>query len=177
MHRNAVGMLLAGATTALLLASCGGSTTTTTRRVATADPARCAPAAIHNGAPPRWTAAAWADSSPGFKMPYALAAGDAAAAFYFAPSLRAGHPTNPANKVLWVVRFPRNGHPLAITARAGRDSSLLVSSSWPADSYPGEIYPSYVDLPKPGCWHLELVWGSHRTSLDVEVHAPRGNVK
>ena len=153
---------------ALLLASCGGSGKASTRRAAASEPARCVPAAIHHGAPPRWTAAAWADSSPDFRVPYALASGDAAGAFFFA-TLRAGHPDNPSNKVLWIVRFPRNGHPLEITARLGRDPAQVVRISRPADSSPGEIYPSYVDLPKPGCWHLALAWGGHRASVDVAV--------
>ncbi|MGN6870112.1 MAG: hypothetical protein ACTHMY_17120 [Solirubrobacteraceae bacterium] len=104
-------------------------------------------------------------------MPYSLTSGDAAAAFYFTRTLRAGTPTNPSNKVLWVVRFPRNGHPLDVTARLGRDPAQVVRSTWSADSEPGEIYPSDIDLPKPGCWHLALAWGSHRASVDVEIHA------
>jgi hypothetical protein len=154
----------------LLLASCGGSGTGSTRGAAATAPSRCVPAAIHHGAPPRWTAAAWADSSPDFRVPYALASGDAAAAFFFASRLRAGHPENPSNKVLWVVRLPRNGHPLQITARLGRDPSRVVHSLWSAGSSPGEIYPSAVDLPAPGCWHLALAWGAHRAGVDVDVH-------
>jgi hypothetical protein len=168
MHKATVTGVVA--VTALLLVSCGGSRTASTRRAAAKVPARCVPAAIHDGAPPSWTTPAWADSSPGFRVPYALASGDAAAAFFFAPRLRAGHPENPSHKVLWVVRFPRNGNPLEITARLGRDPSRVVHTSWSADSSPGEIYPSGVDLPAPGCWHLALAWGPHRASVDVEVH-------
>jgi hypothetical protein len=80
--------------------------------------------------------------------------------------LRAGHPTNPHNKVLWVVRFPREGRPLLITARRG---GRVVQIRLPPDSSPGEIYPSYVDLPTPGCWRLALAWGPHHGSLNVEV--------
>lgn len=104
----------------------------------------------------RWLSS---DPSPGFSVPYALASGDAAGAFLFAPRLRAGHPDNPANKVLWVVRSPRDRHTLTITARLSRDPREVVQFSRPADSSPGEIYPSYVDLPKPGCWRLSLAWG------------------
>lgn len=71
--------------------------------------------------------------------------------------------------MLWIVRFPRNGHPLSITAHFGRDPAEVVRSVWSADSEPGEIYPSGIDLPKPGCWHMALTWGSHRAHLDVEV--------
>jgi hypothetical protein len=166
MHRSVVTVLAV----ALPLAACGGSHTTTTRHAAVRNPARCVPAAIHNGAPPSWTASAWAASSSGFRVPYSLASGDAAAAFFFAPTLRAGHPENPSNKVLWVVRFPRNGHPLDIAARRGRDPAQVVRSTWPANSEPGEIYPSGIDLPSPGCWRLTLAWGSHRATVDVEVH-------
>jgi len=167
MHKATVtGVAVAAA---LLLVSCGGSGTTSTQRVAASVRARCVPAAIHKGAPPPWTAPAWAESSPDFRVPYALASGDVAAGFFFARTLRTGTPTNPSNKVLWVVRFPRNGHPLEIIARLGRDPSELVRSSWPADSEPGEIYPSELNLPKPGCWHVALAWGSHRAGVDVEV--------
>ncbi|HET6865947.1 MAG TPA: hypothetical protein VFH80_08495 [Solirubrobacteraceae bacterium] len=169
MHRSAI-TVLAAAAAALPLAGCGESHTTTTRHATVPEPARCIPAVIHNGAPPSWTTPAWADSSPGFRVPYSLASGDTAAAFFFAPRLRAGHPENPSNKVLWVVRFPRDGHPLDITARLGRDTAEVVRSTWSADSEPGEIYPSGIDLPKPGCWHLALAWGRHRASVDVEVH-------
>ena len=130
------------------------------------------PAPIHRGPPPAWTASAWA-TSPGFTVPYAVASGSAAAAFFFTRELRSGHPTNPHNKVLWVVRYPRDGHPLSISARLGKDRPEMVRISEPADASPGEIYPSYVDLPRPGCWRLGLAWGPHRAAIDVQVQATR----
>lgn len=87
--------------------------------------------------------------------------------------LHAGHPRNPANKVLWIVRFPRDGNSLTITARLGTDRSDVVRTSWPADSSPGEIYPSIIDLPKAGCWQLSLAWGPHRARIDIEVDRRR----
>ena len=160
----------AAAALALLVAACGSGSTPRPESRNAASPS-CVPTPVHDGAPPTWTAPAWSDSSPGFAVPYALASGNAAAAFFFAPSLRAGHPTDPANKVLWVVRFRRDGRPLNITARVGTDPSKVVRISRPADSSPGEIYPSYVDLPKPGCWRLELAWGPHQASLNVRVRS------
>jgi hypothetical protein len=141
----------------LALAACGGSP----RREA------CAAASVKTAAPPAWAAPAFADSSPGLKIPYALAAGGKAAAVFFA-RLRAGHPTNPYNKVLWIVRAPRDGKPLRIIARQGETTVRITR---PADSGPGEIYPSYVDLPSPGCWRLDLAWGPHRTQIDLAVAA------
>jgi hypothetical protein len=146
----------AAAAIALALASCGGAAPAGSRMASVG----CAPAAIHHGRPPAWTAAAWADSSPSFSVPYA-------------ESLRAGHPTDPANKVLWVVRSPRDGMPLTISARRAGSRSPTVRISEPADSGPGEIYPSYVDLPQPGCWRLALAWGSHRAAINVHVAPAR----
>jgi hypothetical protein len=166
------GSAIAAATLALL-AACGGSSRVSTgsaQRPSVGTGERCVPAPIHDGPPPRWTVAAWADSSPGFRVPYSLATGDVAGAFFFAPRLRAGHPNNPSNKVLWIVGSPRDGNALDITARLGRDPARVVRISLPADSSPGEIYPSDVDLPTPGCWRLELAWGRHRASLDIQVH-------
>ena len=133
----------------------------------------CVPSPIHRGAPPSWSAPAWSDSSPGFKLPYSLASGDSAAAFFWV-RLRAGHPIDPANKILWVMRYPRHGSPLRILARYGATPALVARSSWPADSSPGEIYPSYLNLPKPGCWRLTLRWSSHIAHLAVAV-APAGS--
>jgi hypothetical protein len=159
----------AAAAIALLLVSCGGA-------VPAGSPmgsAGCAAAAIHHGPRPAWTAAAWADSSPGFSVPYAVATGGRAAAFFFADPLRAGHPTDPANKVLWVVRLPRHGMPLTISARRAGSRSPAVRITRSADSSPGEIYPSYVDLPQTGCWRLALAWDGHRAAIDVQVAPAR----
>lgn len=130
----------------------------------------CVPAPIHRGAPPSWSRAAWSDS-PGFRLPYAVASGDSAAAFLWV-RLRAGDPSNPANKVLWVTRYPRNHSPLRISARWGRDPSVTTHSVWPADSSPGEIYPSYVNLPRAGCWQLTLRWNGHVASMNLDI-APK----
>ena len=170
MTRSVLGSFAAAGAMTLLLVACEPPHATVMARGITTADAACVPATVHTGPPPRWTAAAWSDSSPGFSVPYSLASGDAAAAFFFVPRLRAGQPSNPSNKVLWVVRFPRNGQPLEITARLGRNPARVVRISRPADSSPGEIYPSEVDLPQSGCWKLQLAWGSHRASIDVQVH-------
>ena len=149
-----------------------GTSSAHTETVAAAGRVACVPTAIHRGAPPKWTAAAWSDSSPGFTLPYALASHVAAAAFFWTPTLRAGHPTNPTNKVLWVVRYPRHGQPLRILARSGASPMRTVYMSFPADASPGEIYPSYVDLPSPGCWELTLRWDMHIASLNVNIDPP-----
>ena len=41
-----------------------------------------------------------------------------------------------------------------------------------ADSSPGEIYPSIVDVPSPGCWHFTLSWAGHHDEIDLLYVAP-----
>jgi hypothetical protein len=126
----------------------------------------CVPAPVRRDSPPPWTVSAGVPSP----TPYALGSGEPVAAFFFAYPLRAGHPTSPANKILWVVGAPRNGRPLAITARPMSAPGPAVVFHREADSGPGEIYPSVIDLPTPGCWRLDLRWGSHQATIDMQVH-------
>lgn len=69
-----------------------------------------------------------------------------------------------SNKILFISRVARNGATLEITATSGAAS---VKASQPADSAPGEIYPSIVDVPAPGCWHLALSWGPNTDTMDL----------
>jgi hypothetical protein len=90
-----------------------------------------------------------------------------AAGFLFGYPLRAGHPENPSNKILWVVGMPRNGSPLEIQVHPLNAAEPSVTVTQPANSSPGEIYPSIVDVPKPGCWHFDLAWSGHQASVDL----------
>jgi hypothetical protein len=94
-------------------------------------------------------------------LPYVTAVDQTAAGFIFGYPLRAGHPINPSNKILWVVGFPRNGSPLEITGQLSGANAPSVHESEPANSGPGEIYPSIVDVPQPGCWRFDLSWAAH----------------
>ena len=104
-------------------------------------------------------------------MPYVLGTNDTIMGYLFGFPLRACHPDNPSNKILWYVRLPRDGHPLVVRAHPAGGTTPVVSYSFPADSSPGEIYPSAVDVPTPGCWTLDLSWGAHRdtTRLSYRV--------
>jgi hypothetical protein len=128
----------------------------------------CGATRILKGAIPAWLDVAGGHNNPA-TVPYALATPDkAAAGFIFGYPLRSGHPANPDNKILWVVGSPRAGSPLAITARPLGSAAPVIGQSLPDSSGPGEIYPSVVDVPTPGCWHLDLSWAGHRAALDLE---------
>jgi hypothetical protein len=97
-----------------------------------------------------------------------------AVAVMFGFPLRAGTPTDPRNKVLWIMRLPRRGSPLRISASpvgGGGGARARVHSSWPANSGPGEIYPSYVNVPHAGCWRVTVRWAHHTDTIDLPYRA------
>lgn len=72
--------------------------------------------------------------------------------------------TGVSNKILWTSRVPRNGATLVIHGTR-RSDRLSATTSQPADTVPGEIYPSIVDLPGTGCWQVDLAWSPNKGRL------------
>ncbi len=92
-----------------LVAACG-STRATVRRVPgpTLVAGGCGATNLYHGRVPAWTAPAFSDSSPGPPpWPHALSRRGTVVAIVFGDPLRADDPTNTANKVLWIMRLPR----------------------------------------------------------------------
>ena len=105
---------------------------------------------------------AWAPDPSDATTPYVLATPPTAVAILVAQPVRAGHPTNPANKVVFGVRSPRLGTTLRIQAQA--TTGEIVHLEVPADVMDSEVYITYLDLPAPGCWKLDLSWGAPRAT-------------
>ena len=127
----------------------------------------CGGTHVYKGGEPDWLTAAGAGNNPTF-LPYAIGYPPTAAGFIFGYPLQVGpRASGAANKILWVVGIPRDGNPLRITGHPQNGSEPTINVSFPADSGPGEIYPSIVDVPSAGCWHFDLGWGSNRTSIDL----------
>ena len=129
-------------------------------------PGGCGSTPLHQGGVPTWLDDAGGHNNP-VGVPYVLAMPAHAGGFVFGYPLRAGHPQNPNNKILWVVGAPRNGSSLEITGHPLNAATPSVDVTQPANSSPGEIYPSIVDVPKPGCWHFDLAWSGNKTSVDL----------
>ncbi len=143
----------------MLSAGCGLSSSTKAMpsdvpAVVTTQPAECGATRLQRGGPPEWTASA---GGIGF-LRFAVSDEGNAAAFLFADPLRAGKPIGINNKILWVVRDPRNFQPLQLTGELDGPKRETVNHSEPANSHPGEIYPSIVDVPTAGCWRFTLNW-------------------
>jgi len=109
----------------------------------------------------------WASSANPPPIRYVLAERGQVAGFMFGYPLMAGNPQPYSDKVLWVVDSPRDGMPLRLAGHRLGAAGPVVSSSWPADSAPGEIYPSEIDVPSPGCWQFTLSWNGHTDTVDL----------
>ena len=54
----------------------------------------------------------------------------------------------------------------------GLEPAPAVELREPANSGPGEIYPSFVDVPLPGCWTFTLRWHGHTDTIDLPYGLP-----
>jgi hypothetical protein len=133
---------------------------------AEAVPGGCGTTQVFKGGEPDWLTTAGDNNNPK-GLPYFITSPATAAGFLFAYPLRAGNVSNPNNKILWVVGLPRDGSPLRVQGHPLGAGSPTTDQSFPADSSPGEIYPSIVDVPTAGCWHFDLSWGKNKTSVDL----------
>ncbi len=123
----------------------------------------CGDTPISPGQLPGWTA----DAGLPPDLPYAVSREANVVAVLFGYPLRAGHREDGrSNKILWDMRDPRDGQPLLLTARPLAGGSA-VNLTFPAGASPGEIYPSSVDVPTPGCWHMTLQWNGHTATIDL----------
>jgi hypothetical protein len=81
-------------------------------------------------------------------------------------------------KVLWVTHDPDGNRltvadMLTIVAHPPDGSSPLIHLEFPAATSPGGNYPSSLDVPDPGCWHLDLTVGTLRRTMDLLVAPAR----
>lgn len=109
------------------------------------------------------TLAKWAGDNAPSGVPYAVAHPATAAGFLFGHPL---HTPSSANKILWVVGVVRTG-PLVIDGVPLGRTGPAVHYSFPANSGPGEIYPSGVDVPEAGCWAFTLRFGTQSAEIEL----------
>ena len=108
---------------------------------------------------PTWARVGFSDPEPA--MPHVVGDGGDITAILWAEKdpLTAPPAEGRNNKVLWVARVGGGDGPLQIDAVLTDTGRTATREVEPA---PG---PSILDLPEPGCWSLDLTWGSHHDHL------------
>jgi len=153
----------------LVTAGCtsGSGTAAPSPTPAVTGDAGCGDTPIMTGGVPAWTKSA---NPPAF-LRHVLSREQNLIGMLFADPLRVPSPPGgPNNKILWIVREPRNGQPLELTLTP-TGAGAPVSVTEVADSSPGEIYPSIVDVPTPGCWSVRAEWDGHTATLALPYQA------
>ncbi|MGZ4597826.1 MAG: hypothetical protein ACXV3V_12960 [Actinomycetes bacterium] len=152
----AVVTLVVGAGAVATVQLRGGSTTTTVP----ADGVAGCRSVVQTGVLPVWARGGFSDPAP--RIAHVMGAKGDIVAILFAQPLSAPPAHDHNNKILWVSRVPQDTPgPLTIDARLAGSSTRVRRA---VDGGPG---PSIIDLPRAGCWHLDLRWGSNTDSLDV----------
>lgn len=144
---------ITGVATMCTIIGCGGGT-----------PDGCR-AHLDRGVLPSWARAGFSDPRP--RMPHALGRSGQIAALVFGDPLSAPPSPTHDNKILWVARtLPRTADDLSIIARRYRSGHPTGASVTRVVARgPG---PSVVNLPVAGCWRLDLHWGTHTDTVDLQ---------
>ncbi|MGY0004258.1 hypothetical protein [Micromonospora sp. I033] len=112
----------------------------------------------------------WADAgfSGDARVPHVFGAQGEIVAVLFGQPLTVGRTEGPANKILWVARpaatpsaDPASPAALVITATLDGTTTRVTRE---VTGGPG---PSIVDLPRAGCWHLDLSWSGRTDTMDL----------
>ena len=172
--------LCAAAAMMFVAGSCSSASVPATTRSALPTPVAkastlaggCGVTQVASGGAPAWLIQAAGGSSAPSGVPYVVATPAIAGGFIFGYPLRAGHPDNPTNKILWVVRNPREGSQLELDGRPLGAELPTVHFAEPANSSPGEVYPTIVDVPTAGCWQFSLHWAQNQADIQLAYVAP-----
>lgn len=83
----------------------------------------------------------------------------------------ASSPSDHGDKVLWISHEAQSGN-LVITAHPLGKTSPVARFEFPEVLSPSN-YPSGIDLPSAGCWHLDLAIGAVQATIDLLVAPAR----
>jgi hypothetical protein len=134
-------------------------------------PAAC-PAVVRTDVLPQWAWTGFSNPRAG-GVPYVMGEKGNILAVLFGQPLSSPEAKDHANKILWVSRQDQvPAAPLVVTGTASHSLQPVPV----VVTIPGGPGPSYLDLPFPGCWHLDLSWdnGKQRDSMDLVYVKPAG---
>lgn len=111
----------------------------------------------------------WADA--GFRgdarVPHVFGAGGEIVAVLFGNPLRVTRVDGSANKILWVARTESTPADATASTDLTITATLDGSDTRVTREVAGGPGPSIVDLPRAGCWHLDLRWSGGQDTMDL----------
>ncbi|WBB68485.1 hypothetical protein [Micromonospora sp. WMMD812] len=156
-------LLLAGCTTTGGSTEPVGSPATTSGRPAASATTGCG-SRIETGTLPDWADEGFSGDA---RIAHVFGAKGDIVAVLFAHPLRQNRTDGSNNKILWVARSvatpstSTESGALAITATLdGTDTRVTREVS-------GGPGPSIIDMPRAGCWHLDLRWPGGTDTMDL----------
>jgi hypothetical protein len=170
--------VLASALAVVVLAGAGGVAAARLRAPApvaagpatTAAPAPAGCPALETGPLPEWARTGFSQPDP--RIPFAHSRDGRFLAIVFGNPLSAPPAPNRNNKILWVpapVTGPTVEAPPGEFWAEARLEGTGLTVRREIGAAPG---PSIVDLPRAGCWQLELHWGPYTDTIALRYRTP-----
>ena len=127
----------------------------------------CGTTSLYLGGLPSWADSAGVPGPTRYVMSHE---GNLVGVFFGENLVAPARTQGPQNKILWISSVPRDGSALTLTLTPPGGAPVTVTQ--PANSSPGEIYPSIVDVPSIGCWSVVAEWAGHRATLELSYQKP-----
>ncbi|MEV0804888.1 hypothetical protein [Micromonospora sp. NPDC050200] len=119
---------------------------------------------IETGSLPDWADAGFSGDS---RIPHVFGAkGDIVAVLFGHPLARA-RDGGSNNKILWVSRPATTSSATASPATLAITATLDGTDTQVTREVTGGPGPSIIDMPRAGCWHLELRWSGRTDTMDL----------
>ncbi|WP_435205815.1 hypothetical protein [Micromonospora sp. bgisy143] len=161
------GRLLLG--TVLLLAGCtvAGPAAPAADRDSTT-PTGCA-GRVETGSLPDWADEGFHGDT---RMPHVFGAGGEIVAVLFGHPLAQVRPDGSSNKILWVARTATTSPAADASTTLKITATLDGTDTRVTHEVAGGPGPSIIDMPRAGCWRLDLSWAGRTDTMDL-VYAER----
>jgi hypothetical protein len=157
----------------ILLAGCataGGSSTAVSAPAATASVSQatgiataCRPR-VETGSLPDWADAGFSGDA---RVPHVFGAKGEIVAVLFGHPLRLGRTDGSNNKILWVPRADTTSSDTTSPATLAITATLDGTDTRVTREVTGGPGPSIIDMPRAGCWHVELRWSGRIDTMDL----------
>jgi hypothetical protein len=156
-------VLLAGCATTGGSAAPVGAPATAALASASASAATGCGSRVDMGSLPDWADAGFSGDA---RVPHVLGGKGDIVAVLFGYPLRQDRSDGSNNKILWVSR------PATTSPDTTSDTLVIIATLNGTDTrvtreVTGGPGPSIIDMPQPGCWHLELRWSGRIDTMDL----------